>query len=46
MEGGSNFLAMTPPLFDEDNYQMWVIRMETYLEALDLWKAIEEDYEI
>ncbi|XP_068466490.1 uncharacterized protein [Phaseolus vulgaris] len=37
---------MTPPIFDGDNYQMWVVRMETYLEALDLWEAIKEDYEI
>jgi len=46
MEGGFNFSAMAPPVFDGDNYQMWVIRMETYLEALDLWEAVEEDYEI
>ncbi|XP_068461726.1 uncharacterized protein [Phaseolus vulgaris] len=37
---------MTPPVFDGDNYQMWVVCMETYLEALDLWEAVEEDYEI
>ena len=37
---------MAPPVFDGDNYQMWVVRMETYLEALDLWEAVEEDYEI
>jgi len=23
---------------------MWAVCMETYLEALDLWEAIEEDY--
>jgi len=39
MKGGSNFSAMTPPIFDGDNYQMWVVRMETYLEALDLWET-------
>ena len=42
MEGGFNFLAMAPPVFDGDNYQMWAVRMETYLEALDLWEAVEE----
>jgi len=46
MEGGSNFSAMAPLFFDGDNYQMWVVRMETYLEALDLWEAVKEDYEI
>jgi len=35
MEGGSNFSAMAPPVFDGDNYQMWVVRMETYLEAVE-----------
>ncbi|XP_016740232.1 uncharacterized protein [Gossypium hirsutum] len=37
---------MAPPVFDGDNYQMWAMRMETYLEALDLWEAVEEDYDI
>ena len=27
-------------------YQMWVVHMETYLDALDLWETIEENYEI
>ena len=25
---------------------MWAVRMETYLEALDLWEDVEKDYEI
>ncbi|XP_022929937.1 uncharacterized protein LOC111436393 [Cucurbita moschata] len=44
--GESSFSAVAPPVFDGDNYQMWAARMETYLEALDLWEAIEEDYEV
>ena len=44
--GESNFSAVAPPVFDGDNYQMWVVPVETYLEALDLWEAIEEDYEV
>ena len=46
MEGESSFLAIAPPVFDGDSYQMWAVRMKTYLEALDLWEAIEEDYEV
>ena len=42
----SNFSAVASSVFDGNNYQMWAIRMETYLEALDLWEAIEEDYEV
>lgn len=29
-------------VFNGSNYQLWAVRMEAYLEALDLW----EDYEI
>ena len=46
MEGESSFSAVAPPVFDGDNYQMWVVCMETYLEALDIWEAIEEDYKV
>ncbi|XP_022930166.1 uncharacterized protein LOC111436675 [Cucurbita moschata] len=46
MGGESSFSAVAPPVFDGDNYQMWAVCMETYMEALDLWEAIEEDYEV
>ena len=46
MEGESSFSVIAPSVFDGDSYQMWAVRMETYLEALDLWDAIEEDYEV
>ena len=46
MGGQSSFSAVAPQVFDGDNYQMRAIRMETYLEALDLWEAIEEDYKV
>ncbi|XP_040960978.1 uncharacterized protein [Gossypium hirsutum] len=46
MEGGSSFSVAAPPVFDGDNYQIWAVRMETYLEALDLWEPVEEDYEV
>jgi len=46
MESETSFSAMAPPIFDGKNYPMWTVRMETYLEALDSWKVVEEDYEI
>ena len=46
MEAETSFSSIVPPVFDGDNYQIWVVRMETYLDALDLWEAVEEDYEI
>ena len=46
MGGESNFSAGAPPVFDGDNYQMWAVRMETYLEAFNLWEVIEEYYKV
>ncbi|KAL4383409.1 hypothetical protein GQ457_15G013910 [Hibiscus cannabinus] len=46
MKGESNFSFIAPPTFDGDNYPVWAIRMETYMEAVDLWEAVEDDYEI
>ncbi|KAH9793968.1 DUF4219 domain-containing protein [Citrus sinensis] len=41
MEAEASFSAIAPTVFDGNNYQLWVVRMETYLEALDLWEAIK-----
>ena len=36
MEAESSFSSIAPPVFDGDNYHFWAIRMETYLDAMDL----------
>lgn len=46
MDTEANFSRMAPPVFDGENYQLWAVRMETYLEALDVWEAVEEEYEV
>ena len=46
MESESSFSSIAPSIFDGDNYHMWAVRMEAYLEAMDLWDAVEEDYAI
>jgi hypothetical protein len=46
MEAETSFSSIAPPVFNGDNYQIWAVRMETYLEALDLWEAVEEDYDV
>ena len=46
MDAKSSFSAIALPVFYGDNYKIWVVRVETYLEALDLWEAMEEDYKI
>ncbi|KAL0462740.1 UNVERIFIED_CONTAM: hypothetical protein Slati_0161600, partial [Sesamum latifolium] len=46
VEATSSFSSITPPVFHGNNYQVWAVRMEAYMEALDIWEAVEEDYEI
>ncbi|XP_016549116.2 uncharacterized protein LOC107848917 [Capsicum annuum] len=46
MENVGSFFAMAPPVFDGENYQAWAVKMQAYLEACDLWVAVEEDYEV
>ncbi|XP_037495664.1 uncharacterized protein LOC105649510 [Jatropha curcas] len=40
------FNAIAPPVFNGENYQVWAIGMEAYLDANDLWEAVEEDYQV
>ena len=35
-----------PLVFNGENYQTWAVMMTVHLHALDVWEAIEEDYEI
>lgn len=44
MDFENSFSWMAPPVFDDENYQLWAVRVETYLEALDIWEAVEEDF--
>jgi hypothetical protein len=46
MEAKTSFSHITSPTCDGEKYQLWAVKMETYLEALDLWEAIEEDYDV
>ncbi|XP_027926089.1 uncharacterized protein LOC114183315 [Vigna unguiculata] len=41
MEG--NMSDVVIPLFDGESYDLWAVRMQTYLEGLDLWEVGEED---
>jgi len=36
MEAEASFSHITSPIFDGENYQLWAVKMEIYLEALDL----------
>jgi len=41
MEGNMSHVAI--PLFDGESYDLWAVRMQTYLEGLDLWEVVEEN---
>lgn len=46
MESETSFTTISVPVFDGLNYQMWAVKMEAYLDANDVWEAVEEDYEV
>ena len=37
---GNNILS-NPPNFIGDNYQIWVVKMKSYLVAGDIWDVVE-----
>lgn len=39
-------MLFPPLIFNGEEYELWVARMTTHLEALDLWKALEENYDV
>jgi len=39
----SSFSAISPPLFDGENYQIWAIKFRAYLQAQHLWDVVEFD---
>lgn len=43
MDTEVNFSSIAPPIFNGDNYQVWAVGIEAYLEALDVWEAVEEE---
>lgn len=46
MDSETSFSQAALLVFNGENYDIYAIKMEAYLEALDLWEAVEEDYEV
>ena len=44
MKGEGNYSQVALPLFDGKGYDLWSVRMQSYLEGLDLWDDVEENY--
>ncbi|KAL6317815.1 hypothetical protein AAG906_030569 [Vitis piasezkii] len=39
-------LTIASSILDGDNYETWAVRMTVHLQALDVWEAMEENYEL
>ncbi|KAL6325071.1 hypothetical protein AAG906_022279 [Vitis piasezkii] len=39
-------LTVAPSILDGDNYETWGVKMIVHLQALDVWEAMEENYEV
>ena len=46
MDSETPYIALAPPVFDGDNYQIQAARIEAHLEANDLLEVVKEDYEV
>ncbi|XP_049344195.1 uncharacterized protein LOC125808553 [Solanum verrucosum] len=44
MNREASFSSMAPPTFGGESYRIWVVRMQAYLEVLDLWEAVKDEY--
>ena len=40
-----NDFLFAPPVFTGENYQIWAMKMEWYLQACDLWDLLETNPE-
>ncbi|MCI95155.1 hypothetical protein A2U01_0116453, partial [Trifolium medium] len=41
-----DFSKVAPPIFYGEDYDLWAVRMEAFLYALDLWETVEDDYDV
>lgn len=39
----NNLSLVTPPIFIGENYTIWSVKMQSYLESFDLWEVVVED---
>ena len=38
-----NMSHVVIPLFDGESYDLWAVRMQIYLDGLNLWEVMEKD---
>ena len=39
----NNISLLASQIFEGENYQIWFVKMQMYLEAFDLWEVVAED---
>ena len=39
----SSFGVSTPPQFNGENFQFWVVKIQSYLKVLGLWESVLND---
>ncbi|KAJ9687216.1 hypothetical protein PVL29_015894 [Vitis rotundifolia] len=39
-------LTTAPSILDGDNCETWAVKMIVHLQALDVWEAVKENYEV
>ena len=44
MNGEASFSSMAPPTLGGESYRIWAVRMQAYMEALDLREDVEDKY--
>ena len=45
MASSSNLITVVPQFFGE-NYQIWVVKMKSYLKSMGLWEIVDEDRQV
>ena len=46
MKGSSSSNELKAPVFDEENYDFWRIRMTTFFKSYYLWDMVQNGYEL
>ncbi|XP_031255131.1 uncharacterized protein LOC116113122 [Pistacia vera] len=42
----NSFNPVAPLVFNGEHYHIWAVKRTMFLQAVDLWEAVEEDYEV
>ena len=46
MDVESSFSLIAPPIFDGESYDLWKVKMKSYMESFHLSDAVEKDYQV